>query len=89
MQQLKAKLIIHPPVNVHILVRASSGQGRAHDREIHVWGVASLDAFARDSFSAISSYLLSERCSYQGEGLRAQVRAGKPPAPGRMGAPTR
>ena len=38
MRQLKAKLTIHPPVNVHILVRASSGQGRAHDREIHVGG---------------------------------------------------
>jgi hypothetical protein len=49
MQQLKAKLIIHPPVNVHILVRASSGQGRAHDHEIHVC-VTPLDAFACDSF---------------------------------------
>ena len=88
MRQLKVKLTIDPPVNVLILVRRVLVKaGRTTAR--FMFGVASLDAFARDSFSAISSYLLSERCSYQGEGLRAQVRTGKPPAPGRMGAPSR
>ena len=42
MRQLEVQLIIRPPVNVLILARASSGEGRVHDREIHVW-VASLD----------------------------------------------
>ena len=36
MRHLKVQLIIRPPVNVLILVQASSGEGRAHDREIHV-----------------------------------------------------
>ena len=88
MRHLKVQLIIRPPVNVLILVRRVLVKaGRTTAR--FMFGVASLDAFARDSFSAISSYLLSERCSYQGEGLRAQVRADKPPASGRMGAPSR
>jgi hypothetical protein len=38
MRQLEVQLIIRPPVNVLILARASSGEGRVHDREIHVRG---------------------------------------------------
>ena len=38
MRQLEVQLIIRPPVNLLILARASSGEGRVHDREIHVWG---------------------------------------------------
>ena len=73
---------------------ASLDAGRlpAHDTQpVEMTTTTSLGSsiFAAARGSAISSYLLSERCSYQGEGLRAQVRTGKPPAPGRMGTPSR